>query len=352
MQKSRKLIRFDWAIKRILRDKANFEVLEGFLTTLLSEKVTIKSILGSQSNKEASNDYHNILDVHVENFQGELIMVEILNVKEHDYFHHIVYGTAQMISQYLKADNLFSRIKKVISITIAYFDLGQGLDYVYHGTDFFKGFHHNDLFDQSVRQRELYKLLFSHQIYPEYWIIKAGIFDEEQVHDELDQWIYFFKMGEVQDDFTAAGLMEAKRILDRINLPEAEREEYEAYIQRLHRIASRETNEMEDIKYAVKKAEEKGAAALAKAEKAIRKIQKEKETAQKEKETAQKEKETAQKEKETAQKEKETAEQALQQQFAFSVLAMHAHGLSTAIIAQSLNLTEQHVREMIEKGAS
>mgnify|MGYP007056224227 FL=1 len=30
-----KYIRFDWAIKRILRDKANFGVLEGLMTVLI-----------------------------------------------------------------------------------------------------------------------------------------------------------------------------------------------------------------------------------------------------------------------------------------------------------------------------
>ena len=37
-------IRFDWAMKRLLRDKANFMVLEGLLTTLLNEKITIKNL--------------------------------------------------------------------------------------------------------------------------------------------------------------------------------------------------------------------------------------------------------------------------------------------------------------------
>jgi hypothetical protein len=36
-------IRFDWAMKRLLRDKANFAVLEGLITTLLGEKVTLPS---------------------------------------------------------------------------------------------------------------------------------------------------------------------------------------------------------------------------------------------------------------------------------------------------------------------
>ena len=31
---SRKLITFDWAMKRLLRSKTNFEILEGFLSEL------------------------------------------------------------------------------------------------------------------------------------------------------------------------------------------------------------------------------------------------------------------------------------------------------------------------------
>lgn len=37
----RKLISFDWAIKRILRSKANFDILEGFLSELLKEDIKI-----------------------------------------------------------------------------------------------------------------------------------------------------------------------------------------------------------------------------------------------------------------------------------------------------------------------
>jgi len=42
MMKERTYISFDWALKRLLRDKANFDVLEGFLTTILGREVTIK----------------------------------------------------------------------------------------------------------------------------------------------------------------------------------------------------------------------------------------------------------------------------------------------------------------------
>ena len=42
-------IRFDWAIKRLLRQKANFGALEGFLTVFLGERIRIVEILESDS---------------------------------------------------------------------------------------------------------------------------------------------------------------------------------------------------------------------------------------------------------------------------------------------------------------
>lgn len=36
-----KYVRFDWAMKRMLRDKAYFAVLEGLLTVLLEEPIHI-----------------------------------------------------------------------------------------------------------------------------------------------------------------------------------------------------------------------------------------------------------------------------------------------------------------------
>lgn len=50
MEQKDKYIRFDWAIKRLLRNKANFGVLEGFLTVLLGEKIQIMEILESEGN--------------------------------------------------------------------------------------------------------------------------------------------------------------------------------------------------------------------------------------------------------------------------------------------------------------
>ena len=56
MKKGKQLIRFDWAMKKLLRNKANFGILEGFLSELLSEDILIHHILESEGNKEEESD--------------------------------------------------------------------------------------------------------------------------------------------------------------------------------------------------------------------------------------------------------------------------------------------------------
>jgi predicted transposase/invertase (TIGR01784 family) len=255
MKKSKQLIRFDWAMKRLLRDKANYVVLEGFLTVLLKDEIKIKSILSSQSNQEDDDDKYNDVDILIENSKGELVIIEVQNTKQHDYFHRILFGAAKVITEYIGEGEPYDQVKKVISVTIAYFDLGQGQDYVYHGTTNFKGLHNGDILTLSTKQKELYNKVSVFEIYPDFWIIKAGMFDEKQINDKLDEWIYFFKTGMVQDEFSAPGLEEAKKKLDKMQLSEEERKQYDEYIERLRKLASQNKTDQEDVKDAIKDAE-------------------------------------------------------------------------------------------------
>ena len=74
-----KYVRFDWAIKRLLGQKANFDVLEGFLTVFLGEKVTILEILESESNQLSAEDKFNRVDIKARNSKDEIIIIEIQN---------------------------------------------------------------------------------------------------------------------------------------------------------------------------------------------------------------------------------------------------------------------------------
>jgi predicted transposase/invertase (TIGR01784 family) len=253
--KVKQLIRFDWAMKRLLRNKANFDILEGFLSELLKEDVKIKQVLDSESNKLSDDDKHNRVDILVENAHEELVIIEIQNSKEYDYFHRMLYGTSKVITEHIKEGDAYAAVKKVISITIAYFDLGQGNDYVYHGTNIFKGIHKGDILTLSDKQFSLYNKKEVHQIYPEYWVIKVGKFGN-RVKDKLDEWIYFLKNSEVKDTFSAKGLKEAGEKLDEMKLSEKDRKEYNAYLKKLRDIASEQHTKMADAQDLINKGRE------------------------------------------------------------------------------------------------
>lgn len=254
---AKKLVRFDWAMKKILRHKANFDILEGFLSELLGEEVKIKQVLDSESNKETADDKFNRVDVLVEFASGELVIVEVQNSKEYDYFHRMLYGTSKVITEHIKEGQPYAEIKKVISVTIAYFDLGQGKDYVYHGTTVFKGIHKHDILTLADKQIELYKKNNIQEIFPEYWVIKVGKF-ENRVKDKLDEWIYFFKNAEIKNDFSARGLKAAGEKLDEMKLNEKEAKEYKKYLKELRDIASDQHTKMADAQDLVNQGISKG----------------------------------------------------------------------------------------------
>jgi predicted transposase/invertase (TIGR01784 family) len=252
---AKKLIRFDWAMKNMLCHKANFDILEGFLSELLEEDIKIKQILDSESNKETEDDKYNRVDILVENSKGELVIIEVQNSKEYDYFHRMLFGAAKAITEHIKEGQPYAEVKKVISITIAYFDLGQGKDYVYHGTTVFKGIHKHDILTLADKQMELYKKNNVHEIFPEFWVIKVGKFGN-RVKDKLDEWIYFFKNAEIKAEFSAKGLKEAGERLDEMKLNEKDAKEYKRYLKGLRDIASDQHTKMADAQDLIKKGAE------------------------------------------------------------------------------------------------
>jgi predicted transposase/invertase (TIGR01784 family) len=252
---AKKLIRFDWAMKKMLRHKANFDILEGFLSELLEEDIKIKQILDSESNKETEDDKYNRVDILVENSKGELVIIEVQNSKEYDYFHRMLFGAAKAITEHIKEGQPYAEVKKVISITIAYFDLGQGKDYVYHGTTVFKGIHKHDILTLADKQMELYKKNNVHEIFPEFWVIKVGKFGN-RVKDKLDEWIYFFKNAEIKAEFSAKGLKEVGERLDEMKLNEKDAKEYKRYLKGLRDIASDQHTKMADAQDLIKKGKE------------------------------------------------------------------------------------------------
>jgi predicted transposase/invertase (TIGR01784 family) len=232
MAKTKELIRFDWFVKFMLRDKADFEILSGFLSELLKEDVEVIALLESEGNQKDKDDKFNRVDILVKTAKEELIIVEIQNDFQIDFLQRLLYGASKATVEYIKKGEDYGNIKRIISISIVYFEIGQGVDYVYSGETNFVGIHQKDTLQLSDNQKEEFQRNRVSDIFPLYYLIRAEFF-KDVVKDGLDEWIYFFKNGKVKEDFHAKGLDQAKKVLDYQKMSPEEKEEYEAYYSNL-----------------------------------------------------------------------------------------------------------------------
>ena len=226
---TRNMISFDWAMKRLLRQKANFEILEGFLSELLRRKVIIKHIGESEGTQTNKDDKTNRVDILVEADDKEIVIIELQYFGKDDFFKRMLYGTSKTITDYMSTGDPYSTVRKVYSINIVYFDLGTGDDYVYHGFTNFTGLHTRTELHLNEKQKKMYEKTYPGELYPEYYIIKVSKFNEV-AKDTLDEWIFYLKTGKIRDDFTAQGLDKAREILAYDNLTDAEKKEHDRMI--------------------------------------------------------------------------------------------------------------------------
>jgi len=233
----RKLVSFDWAIKKILRSKANFDVLEGFLSELLFEDITILEILDTESNKDTRFNKSNRVDIKVRNSKDEIILVEVQYSSELDYLQKISYSSSKAITEHIGEGSSFSDVSKIISVNILYFDFGTGSDYIYKGTTNFVGIHNKTKLELDEAQKKLYPVEKVEQLFPEYYLIKVKNFDDV-AKTPLDEWINFLKNEEIADNTKAKGLEKAKSTLDILKLEEDEKISYDKYQYDLHHQAS------------------------------------------------------------------------------------------------------------------
>ena len=248
---NKKLIRFDWAVKKLLRNKANFGILEGFLSELLFDDIRIEKILESESNQETEDDKFNRVDILTQNSKNELIIIEIQNTYEIDYFQRMAYGSSKALTENFNLGKEYLEIKKIISINIVYFDLGQGQDYVYKGGTVFKGLHQHDILTLSDKQQIAFLKESVSGIFPEYYIIKVNKFNNIAT-DSLDEWIYFLKNSEVKDGFKAKGLKQAGEVLDIMRLNEDDQYSYNRYMEYLSYKASEMLSLKSEAEYQVR----------------------------------------------------------------------------------------------------
>lgn len=263
-------IRFDWAMKRLLRNKANYVVLEGFLSSLLGKKFKIHRFLESESNQEDEDDKYNRVDILAESEDGQLCIIEVQNSREQTYFHRMLYGVSKAITEYIGLGKPYEAVRKVYSINIVYFELGQGKDYVYHGKTEFVGEHEpHDTLKLSIRQNEKFFGIKDDNLelrkspgdlFPEYYILRVNDFDKVAT-TPLDEWIEFLKTGSISSKATAAGLPEARERLRVDSLSQKDKQAYYRHLEAVRHMKSLfDTSRDEGYQEGIIKGEAKGRA--------------------------------------------------------------------------------------------
>lgn len=222
-------IRFDWAAKRILRDKANFGVLEGLITVLLNEQVRIVEILESEGNQDTYDDKFNRVDIKAKNSKGDIIIVEIQLTRELYYLERILFGVAKSITEHINLGDKYDKVKKVYSISILYFDLGKGADYLYHGQTTFTGVHTHDTLQITTKEKDVIEMKTPQEVFPEYFLIRVNEFNKVAT-TPIEEWMEYLKSGYIRKDTSAPGLQEAREKLNYLQMSAKERSAYDHHI--------------------------------------------------------------------------------------------------------------------------
>ncbi len=234
---SQKIVRFDWAMKHLLRNKSNYDIVEGFLCALLNDNdLTVLNISESESNQEDNNDKFNRVDVLVKDSKGRNVIIEIQNTKETDYLFRVLYGASKNITESIDIGDAYRNISKVISVSILYFNLGIGDDYLYYGKTEFVGVNTNEKIDKN--SPKVQKLIpkgsryNSLEIYPEYYLIQVEKY-QNIVEKAIDEWIFWFKNEQIKQGSKSKNIEKVAERLEVLKMSEKERKQYEKYLGRL-----------------------------------------------------------------------------------------------------------------------
>lgn len=248
-------VKFDYAMKTLLRNKANYDVLEGFIEVFLGKKCKILNILESESNQESEEDKYNRVDIKAVDDKGEIFIVEVQTTRYTYYMERILFGVSKAVVEQIENGDDYGKIKKVYSISIIYYDFGIGEDFIYEGRTSFVGVNKNDKLKIS-RKEDLtleeiekgdsrqfkYTNLEPGDIMPVYYLIRVNQY-RESVRNAMTEWMDFLKNNSIRPDTQVPGLNTAKEKLEFDRMSPEEKARYLRHQESLH-------NEFDAIRWA------------------------------------------------------------------------------------------------------
>jgi predicted transposase/invertase (TIGR01784 family) len=227
-----KLIQFDYAIKYLLKNKSDYDIVEGFISAVLVSQgytpVKIKALLDPESNRESDPLKHSIADVVVADEAGNKYIVEIDKSYTSQFLHKACFNTSRLIVDSLEEGQNYDNIKKVFHISLLYFSISQMKSALYHGKTIIWEVTHDHPIHIHLTDTSL-QIFDAYDVFPEYFIISVPLFDDI-IKQEIDEWLYVMKHSRVREDFKSPYMKKVAKRLDVLTMSPAELKAYNEYI--------------------------------------------------------------------------------------------------------------------------
>ena len=245
------LISFDYAIKYLLKNKANYDIVEGFISSLLKTEgygpVKIKALLDTESNKETRNLKKSIADLIIEDLNGQKYIVEVERAYTANFIHKACFNSCRLVVDSIDGGEDYSTIKKVFHISLLYFIPDNIKTPLSHGKTVFKTIETKETIDLHIAS--LGGQIFDLNILPEYFLITVPMFNNV-IKQEIDEWLYVMKNSVTKENFKSLCMKKVKDRLSVLNMDPVEKDAYYTYIKEV--ITQRDAINAAEIKGEIK----------------------------------------------------------------------------------------------------
>ncbi|NCX95885.1 MAG: Rpn family recombination-promoting nuclease/putative transposase, partial [Chitinophagia bacterium] len=231
-------IRYDWAMKRLLRDKENYGILSGFLSALLKKNIIITGILESETNKFSPQDKFTRVDILAEDDKSTKFIIEVQNTYEHAYLQRMLYGASKTLVESFQSGNEYETLRKIISINILYYDFKGGKDSIYRGTTRFIGENTGEELILTEKEKKIYNVEAPSDLLLEFVIVALSNFDG-QLREQIDAWMYLFindSLPQKPEIELSPEIKKAEDVVHHLLLDGSERRAHDAYLKTVREI--------------------------------------------------------------------------------------------------------------------
>ena len=225
------LISFDFAIKYLLKNKGDYDIIEGFISALFASQgyppIKINALLDTESNKETLELKKSIADLVVEDAEGNKYIVEIERSYTPHFMHKACFNSSRLVVDGIYGNQDYTTIKKIFHISLLYFSTKEMLKPIYHGKTIIHEVDTKHPVDVRIANEGLV-IFNTPNVFPEYFFISVPMFDDI-INSEIDEWLYVMKHSDIKQSFKSPYMAKVAERLAVIKMSAAERNEYIYY---------------------------------------------------------------------------------------------------------------------------